>query len=67
MASSRWAATARPLNDIAADLDARFLAAVEADTALLPGARRLLDTLLDSGIPTALVSASPRPVVSTRY
>ncbi|MFF1357303.1 HAD-IA family hydrolase [Streptomyces sp. NPDC058297] len=56
-------ATARPLSDIAADLDARFLAAVEADTALLPGARRLLDTLLDSGIPTALVSASPRPVV----
>ncbi|GAA1366260.1 HAD-IA family hydrolase [Streptomyces beijiangensis] len=54
---------ARPLAEITADLDERFLAAVEADTVLLPGARQLLDLLNGLGIPTALVSASPRPVV----
>lgn len=48
---------------LAADLEARFLAAVQRETKPLPGALELLDLLRESGIPTALVSASSRPVM----
>lgn len=48
---------------LAADLEARFLAAVRQETVPLPGALDLLDLLAASGIPAALVSASSRPVV----
>lgn len=48
---------------LAADLEARFLAAVQRETAPLPGALELLDLLQESGIPAALVSASSRPVM----
>lgn len=43
-------------------LEARFLTAVQRETVPLPGAVELLDLLQESGIPTALVSASSRPV-----
>ncbi|MGW7205701.1 HAD-IA family hydrolase [Streptomyces sp. NPDC054837] len=48
---------------LAAELEARFLAAVHKDVTPLPGALDLLDLLAESGIPAALVSASSRPVV----
>lgn len=48
---------------LAADLEARFLAAVQRETTPLPGALELLDLLRELGIPAALVSASSRPVV----
>ncbi|WAZ25942.1 HAD-IA family hydrolase [Streptomyces cinnabarinus] len=48
---------------VAAELEARFLAAVQRETAPLPGALDLLDLLQDLAIPAALVSASSRPVV----
>ncbi|MGF0176626.1 HAD-IA family hydrolase [Streptomyces sp. Marseille-Q5077] len=48
---------------LAADLEARFLTAVQREAAPLPGALALLDLLQESGIPTALVSASSRPVM----
>jgi HAD superfamily hydrolase (TIGR01509 family) len=48
---------------LAADLEARFLAAVQQEVVPLPGALDLLDLLAESGIPAALVSASSRPVV----
>lgn len=43
-------------------LEARFLTAVQRETVPLPGAVELLDLLQESGIPTALVSASSRSV-----
>nr|WP_234307260.1 HAD family phosphatase [Streptomyces griseus] len=46
-----------------AELEETFLAAVEADAPLRPGARALLDRLEHDGPPAALVSASPRRVV----
>ncbi|MFJ3669404.1 HAD-IA family hydrolase [Streptomyces sp. NPDC090106] len=49
--------------DLAADLEARFLAAVREEAAPLPGALELLDLLAESAIPAALVSASSRTVV----
>ncbi|WP_406209832.1 MULTISPECIES: HAD-IA family hydrolase [unclassified Streptomyces] len=48
---------------LAADLEARFLTAVQREAAPLPGALALLDLLQASGIPTALVSASSRQVM----
>ncbi|MEU8569777.1 HAD family phosphatase [Streptomyces pathocidini] len=53
------------LEEITADLDRRFLAAVESETVPRPGALRLLDLLAYEDVPTALVSASPRSVVDT--
>ncbi|WP_369174753.1 HAD-IA family hydrolase [Streptomyces sp. R28] len=50
-------------NALAADLETRFLAAVQREAPPLPGALELLDLLRELGIPTALVSASSRPVV----
>ncbi|MFE5964406.1 HAD-IA family hydrolase [Streptomyces sp. NPDC056463] len=61
----RVSGTERPLDALVAELDARFLAAVEAETTVLPGARELLGTLGDMGIPVALVTASPRAVVES--
>ncbi|MFF7445379.1 MULTISPECIES: HAD-IA family hydrolase [unclassified Streptomyces] len=49
--------------DLAAEWEARFLEAVQQEATVLPGALDLLDLLEESGIPAALVSASPRPVV----
>ncbi|MEU6380677.1 HAD-IA family hydrolase [Streptomyces sp. NPDC046909] len=49
--------------ELAADLEAHFLAAVRQEATALPGALDLLDLLQESGIPAALVSASSRPVV----
>ncbi len=48
---------------LAADLEARFLTAVQREATPLPGALELLDRLDEWGIPAALVSASSRPVV----
>ncbi|SNX65770.1 HAD superfamily hydrolase (TIGR01509 family) [Streptomyces sp. TLI_55] len=48
---------------LAADLEARFLAAVREEATPLPGALELLDLLQEAGIPAALVSASSRPVM----
>ncbi|WP_262004817.1 HAD-IA family hydrolase [Streptomyces sp. FIT100] len=61
----RVSGTERPLDTVVAELEARFLAAVQEETVVLPGARELLDTLRDMGIPAALVTASPRPVVES--
>jgi HAD superfamily hydrolase (TIGR01509 family) len=48
---------------LAAALDRRFAALVESQVVPLPGALELLDAVKAAGIPTALVSASPRHVV----
>ncbi|MDT7842205.1 HAD-IA family hydrolase [Streptomyces justiciae] len=48
---------------LAADLEARFLAAVRQEATPLPGALELLDLLRELNIPAALVSASSRPVM----
>ncbi|MCS0602621.1 HAD-IA family hydrolase [Streptomyces sp. LP11] len=48
---------------LAARLESRFLDAVRQETALLPGVRELFTLLDELSIPTALVSASSRPVV----
>lgn len=49
--------------ELAADLDARFLEAVQREATPLPGALELLDLLQELDLPMALVSASARPVV----
>ncbi|MCZ0985127.1 HAD-IA family hydrolase [Streptomyces diastatochromogenes] len=49
--------------ELAADLDARFLDAVQREATPLPGALELLDLLKELDLPMALVSASARPVV----
>lgn len=53
----------RTLEGLAAALERRFAALVETQVVPLPGALELLDTVNAAGITTALVSASPRPVV----
>jgi HAD superfamily hydrolase (TIGR01509 family) len=55
--------TTRTEASVASALDRRFTALVEAQVVPLPGALELLDELKAAGIPTALVSASPRHVV----
>lgn len=55
--------TCRGAQSVAGELDAAFLAAVESEATVLPGALEFLDLLRDLDIPVALVSASPRPVV----
>ncbi|MFJ3225065.1 HAD-IA family hydrolase [Streptomyces sp. NPDC086783] len=57
--------TGHDTHTLAAELDAAFLAGVRAQATPLPGAAELLDLLADLGIPAALVSASPRPVVDS--
>lgn len=55
--------TAQPVEELAGELEARFLVLVRNHTTVLPGARSLLALLQESRIPAALVSASPRSVV----
>ncbi|MFF8375863.1 HAD family hydrolase [Streptomyces sp. NPDC015661] len=50
---------------LAAALERRFTRLVRAEVVPLPGAERLLAALGAAGVPTALVSASPRSVVDT--
>ncbi|MFF9011449.1 HAD-IA family hydrolase [Streptomyces sp. NPDC014870] len=61
----RTSGTGRPLGAVVAELDAGFLTAVQEEATALPGALELLGTLRDMGIPAALVTASPRPVVES--
>ncbi|WP_225836681.1 HAD-IA family hydrolase [Streptomyces sp. NK08204] len=56
------AGTGRPDADLAADLHREFAARVRTGVVPRPGARELLDALARSGVPTALVTASPRAV-----
>lgn len=62
--SARAAGRARP-ERLADSLERRFTELVEGRVEPLPGARELLAALRAAGVPTALVSASPRPVVDT--
>jgi HAD superfamily hydrolase (TIGR01509 family) len=55
--------TGGPEVDIAARLQRRFADLVAEDVTPRPGALDLLDAVLDAGLRTALVSASPRAVV----
>lgn len=55
--------TGREPAALAAELDRRFLAAVQERTVARPGAVELLDLLEREGVPVGLVSASPRSVV----
>ncbi|MFZ3592406.1 HAD-IA family hydrolase [Streptomyces sp. BH104] len=57
--------TNRTVASLTEELETSFLAAVEREAVPLPGAPELLSLLADLNIPTALVSASPRPVVDT--
>ncbi|MFJ5233812.1 HAD family hydrolase [Kitasatospora sp. NPDC088391] len=59
----RTSRTARPEADLAARLNESFAAKVAAGTVPRPGALDLLAALHAAGVPTALVSASPRRVV----
>ncbi|MEU6669949.1 HAD-IA family hydrolase [Streptomyces sp. NPDC046727] len=56
------AATGRPVADLAAGLHHAFAERVRTGTVPRPGALDLLDALAAAGIPTALVTASPRAV-----
>ncbi|MFH8474883.1 HAD family hydrolase [Streptomyces sp. NPDC018000] len=53
------------VNRLCDTLEHRFAQLVEHQIVPLPGALRLLDTLHAAGVPTALVSASPRSIVDT--
>lgn len=55
--------TGGPLLDIATDLHERFARLVTDHLAPRPGALDLLDRVTAAGLRTALVSASPRPIV----
>ncbi|MEU9988045.1 HAD-IA family hydrolase [Streptomyces sp. NPDC048045] len=62
--TAAWLGTAdgRPEADLAAELHREFAVRVRTGIVPRPGALALLDALSDSGIPTALVTASPRAV-----
>ncbi|MFB6817900.1 HAD family hydrolase [Streptomyces sp. NPDC056347] len=62
--ASRTAGRSRP-SRLAASLERRFTHLVRGEVVPLPGAEALLAELRTAGVPTALVSASPRPVVDT--
>ncbi|MGW1190087.1 HAD family hydrolase [Streptomyces sp. NPDC002559] len=62
--ASRTAGRAEPLR-LAESLERCFTHLVRGDVVPLPGAMDLLAALAAAGVPTALVSASPRPVVDT--
>ncbi|MFC9589099.1 HAD family hydrolase [Streptomyces sp. NPDC056944] len=62
--ASRAARDADPAR-LAASLERRFTELVRGRVEPLPGAVELLTALRSAGMPTALVSASPRPVVDT--
>ncbi|MFI5975831.1 HAD-IA family hydrolase [Streptomyces sp. NPDC051452] len=55
-------ATGRPAPDLAADLHREFAERVRTGIVPRPGALDLLDGLAAAGVPTALVTASPRAV-----
>ncbi|WP_330350392.1 HAD-IA family hydrolase [Streptomyces sp. NBC_00582] len=59
------AATGRPAADLADTLHREFADRVRADIVPRPGALALLDALARDGVPTALVTASPRAVADT--
>ncbi|MFJ6987857.1 MULTISPECIES: HAD-IA family hydrolase [unclassified Streptomyces] len=59
------AATGTPAGDLAAALHRQFAARVRTGAAPRPGALELLDALAAEGVPTALVTASPRAVADT--
>ncbi|MFI6417404.1 HAD family hydrolase [Streptomyces sp. NPDC050842] len=64
LASRAAAGRAHPAR-LGDSLEQRFTELVRGQVAPLPGAVELLAALHAAGIPTALVSASPRPVVDT--
>ncbi|MGP4044324.1 HAD-IA family hydrolase [Streptomyces sp. 2A115] len=55
-------ATGAPFAEVAADLHREFAVRVRSGVVARPGALRLLDALAADGVPTALVTASPRAV-----
>ncbi len=59
------AGTGRPAADLAEALHREFAARVRAGIVPRPGALDLLDALAREGVPTALVTASPRAVADT--
>ncbi|UXY26372.1 HAD-IA family hydrolase [Streptomyces sp. HUAS TT20] len=65
--TAEWlgAAIGRPAGAIARELHREFVARVRTGIVPRPGALDLLDALAASGIPTALVTASPRAVADT--
>ena len=58
-------ATGAPVDAVAAELHREFAARVRADVVPRPGAVELLVALRSEGVPTALVTASPRHVADT--
>ncbi|MPY52134.1 HAD-IA family hydrolase [Streptomyces acidicola] len=58
-------ATGRPTADLAAALHREFADRVRSGIVPRPGALDLLDALATAGVPTALVTASPRAVADT--
>ncbi|MEU6070954.1 HAD-IA family hydrolase [Streptomyces sp. NPDC047082] len=65
--TAEWlgAATGRPADGIARELHREFVARVRTGIVPRPGALDLLDALAREGVPTALVTASPRAVADT--
>jgi HAD superfamily hydrolase (TIGR01509 family) len=59
------AATGRPAADLAAALHREFADRVRTGIVPRPGALALLDALAHDGVPTALVTASPRAIADT--
>jgi HAD superfamily hydrolase (TIGR01509 family) len=57
--------TGAPAEDIAAELHRQFADRVRTGIVPRPGASELLDALAREGVPTALVTASPRAVADT--
>ncbi|WP_171109239.1 HAD-IA family hydrolase [Streptomyces sp. Z423-1] len=58
-------ATGRPVTDLSAALHRQFAERVRTGIVPRPGALDLLDALARDGVPTALVTASPRDVAGT--
>lgn len=54
--------TGAPFAEVAADLHREFAVRVRSGVVARPGALRLLDALAADGVPTALVTASPRAI-----
>ncbi|MFJ3232998.1 HAD-IA family hydrolase [Streptomyces sp. NPDC086787] len=65
--TAEWlgATTGRPLDGIARELHREFVNRVSTGIVPRPGAVDLLDALARDGVPTALVTASPRAVADT--
>lgn len=58
-------ATGAPVEGVAAELHREFADRVRTGIVPRPGALELLDSLARAGVPTALVTASPRAVADT--